>query len=134
MRKTAKGQIADVNHRMCQRLHSRKTSLQYICTQAGENRAGFYQKGSSEDGLNWAMRSPWQRGPPRRRARGECGREFHAEVPQSGGNRSPLFTLSGDSRGRGPSTHINELFTRALTLTHHYITGNNTYITRPCGH
>lgn len=42
--------------------------------------ASSHQKGLSGKGLNWAMRSPWQRGPPRCRAWGECGREFHAEV------------------------------------------------------
>lgn len=50
------------------------------------------------------------------------------------------FTVLGDSHGRGPNTHTNELFTRSHIFTHtrahtrHYITDNNTYITRPCGH
>ena len=84
------------------------------------------KRGSSGNGLNWAMRSPWQRGPPRCRAGkvgeegGGCGREFHAEEVWSG--RESLFTFfygfSGDSHGRGPSTHSNELFTHTYRLTH----------------
>lgn len=49
---------------------------------------------------------------------GGCGREFHAEEVWSG--RESLFTFygfSGDSHGRGPSTHSNELFTHTYTLT-----------------
>lgn len=108
-------------------------------------RAGFHQKGSSGEGLNWAMRSPWQRGPPRCRAWGVV---WEGVSCWSGLKwRESLFTcflfflrFLGDSHGRGPSTHSNELFTHTHshtfthTHTHHYITDNNSYITGPRGH
>lgn len=82
----------DLNHQiyLWQTNTSPQSNLQYICTHAGEN--GLHQKGSSGEGLNWAMRSPWQRGPPRCCAWGECGREFHAEVALKW--RELLFTFA----------------------------------------
>lgn len=110
-------------------------NLQYVCTQAGEN--GLHQKGSSGEGLNWAMRSPWQRGPPRCRAWGECGREFHAEVAWSGGNRSSLLQFWEILMAAVQALAVmnsSHTLTHAHTHTHHYITDNNSYITRPSGH
>lgn len=65
------------------------------------------------------------------------GGSCHAEVVWSGRESLFTFTVLGDSHGRGPSTHSNELFTHTHsthTHTHHYITENNSYITRPRGH
>lgn len=51
---------------------------------------------------------------------------------------APHFFFSavlGDSHGRDPNTHCNELFTHTHARhTHHYITDNDSYITRPRGH
>ena len=109
------------------------------------------KRGSSGNGLNWAMRSPWQRGPPRCRAGkvgeegGGCGREFHAEEVWSG--RESLFTFFTVFREilmaavqaltvmNSSHTLTDSLtHTHTHTHTHHYITDYNSYITRPCGH
>lgn len=82
------------------------TSLQRGTSVHRQRRAApFITTRSSGGGLNWAVRSPWQRGPPRCGVgEGECGRGFHAEVVEKW--RESLFTCTvlGDPRGRLPNT------------------------------
>ena len=127
---------------------SLQCDLQYVCTQAGENGQDFIKKGVEwkwtelSDEITMATRTSAVQS---REGGGGGGRMWEGVSCWRGLKWEGIalhffYGFSGDSHGRGPSTHSNELFTHTYRLTHkhththHYITDYNSYITRPCGH
>lgn len=122
-------------------------NLQHICAQAGENGQDFIKRGRVE--RDWIGRWDHHGNEDLRGVEheGNVGGNFMLKWSKVGGNRSSLFfflrfweilmaAVQALTVMNSSHTHIHthSTHTRAHTHTHHYITDNNSYITRPCGH